>query len=457
MRSFWAASSLISIPFGAYLWAGKGGKRWVAVLWTLFLGWIGFVVLAIAKPREPKPMWTSPIKWRRRSVTRTHGDTLAARPEPTRHLLEVADLHTTFKTSKGRVRAVNGVSFTLDRGRTLGIVGESGSGKSVLSRSIMGLLPFQNVEREGSVLFEGREIANLSPRAMREFWGTEMAMVFQDPMTSLNPVVKVGRQITESLHYHLDMDGDQAAATALALLKSVRIPEAERRLNEYPHQMSGGMRQRIVIAIALACGPKLLFADEPTTALDVTVQAQILNLLQQQQRERDMAMVLVTHDLGVVAGRADDIAVMYAGQIVETAPTRTLFAQMRMPYTEGLLKSIPKLDQPSHSRLEIIGGRPPDLINPPAGCKFSPRCPYVQERCRQEEPPLIEAETPGHYYRCWFPVGTDAGREALERNLAAGVPQAEAAVRGDAALASKLETALEMAPNTPNTVPAETK
>ncbi len=167
--------------------------------------------------------------------------------------------------------------------------------------------------------------------------------------------------------------------------------------------MSGGMRQRIVIAVALACGPKLLFADEPTTALDVTVQAQILNLLQQQQRERDMAMVLVTHDLGVVAGRADDIAVMYAGQIVETAPTRTLFAQMRMPYTEGLLKSIPKLEQPSHSRLEIIGGRPPDLINPPVGCKFSPRCPYAQDRCRVEEPPLIEAETPGHYFRCWYP------------------------------------------------------
>src|SRR5207248_1783862 len=221
--------------------------------------------------------------------------------------------------------------------------GESGSGKSVLSRSIMGLLPRSNVERDGSVLFEGKEIAGLSGTAMREYWGTEMAMVFQDPMTSLNPVVKIGRQITESLKYHL-------------------------------------------------------------------------NLLREQQRERAMGMVLVTHDLGVVAGRADDIAVMYAGQVVETAPTRALFAQMRMPYTEGLLKSIPKLEQPSHSRLEIIGGRPPDLISPPLGCKFSPRCPYAQERCRAEEPPLIEAETPGHYFRCWFPVGTDAGREALERN-----------------------------------------
>jgi len=281
-------------------------------------------------------------------------------------------------------------------------------------------------------------------------------MVFQDPMTSLNPVVKIGRQITESLRYHLDMPRDQADATALTLMKSVGIPESERRLNEYPHQMSGGMRQRIVIAVALACGPKLLFADEPTTALDVTVQAQILNLLAQQQRERDMAMVLVTHDLGVVAGRADDIAVMYAGQIVEMAPTKTLFAHMRMPYTEGLLKSIPKLEQPSHSRLEIIGGRPPDLINPPPGCKFSPRCPYVQDRCRVEEPPLIEADTPGHYFRCWYPVGTEAGREALERNLAAHVPQAEAAVTGDAVLAEKIEMAVGVGSETPaESVPVE--
>ena len=384
---------------------------------------------------------------RRKQINRT----IAAQPQAER-LLEVSELHTRFRTGRGLVRAVSGVSFTLDRGKTLGIVGESGSGKSVLSRSIMGLLPRSNVERDGSVLFEGKEIAGLSGTAMREYWGTEMAMVFQDPMTSLNPVVKIGRQITESLKYHLDMPRNQADATALALMRSVGIPESERRLNEYPHQMSGGMRQRIVIAIALACGPKLLFADEPTTALDVTVQAQILNLLREQQRERAMGMVLVTHDLGVVAGRADDIAVMYAGQVVETAPTRALFAQMRMPYTEGLLKSIPKLEQPSHSRLEIIGGRPPDLINPPVGCKFSPRCPYAQERCRVEEPPLTEAETPGHYFRCWYPVGTDAGREALERNLAAHLPQAEAAVAGDAVLASRIETALEVA----GSVPVET-
>jgi peptide/nickel transport system ATP-binding protein len=374
---------------------------------------------------------------RRKEVSRT----IAATPAAGR-LLEVTDLHTSFKTSRGLATAVNNVSFTLDRGKTLGIVGESGSGKSVLSRSVMGLLPKHNVVREGSVRFEGKEIGSLSNTAMREFWGTEMAMVFQDPMTSLNPVVKIGRQITESLRYHLDMDNQHAQATALALLKSVGIPEADRRLAEYPHQLSGGMRQRVVIAIALACGPKLLFADEPTTALDVTVQAQILNLLQQQQRERDMAMILVTHDLGVVAGRADEIAVMYSGQIVERAPTRTLFAHMRMPYTEGLLKSIPKLEQPSHSRLQIIGGRPPDLVDPPPGCKFAPRCAYAQDKCHSEEPPFIEAETPGHYFKCWYPVGTEAGKEALARNLAAGLPQTLAAVAGDTAAAAKVEASI---------------
>jgi peptide/nickel transport system ATP-binding protein len=247
-----------------------------------------------------------------------------------------------------------------------------------------------------------------------------MAMVFQDPMTSLNPVMRIGKQITESLRFHLDVSKDYADETALALLRSVGIPEAERRLREYPHQLSGGMRQRVMIAIALACGPKLLFADEPTTALDVTVQAQILDLLQQQQRERFMAMVLVTHDLGVVAGRADDIAVMYAGRIVEKAPTRTLFAQTRHPYTEALLKSIPKLAQPSHTRLEAISGRPPDLVHPPSGCKFAPRCPYAQQKCLEEEPKLTDPETPGHYFRCHFPTGTPAGKDALERNLTAG-------------------------------------
>jgi peptide/nickel transport system ATP-binding protein len=335
-------------------------------------------------------------------------------------LLEVDGVQTYFKTPRGLVRAVDGVSLTLERGKTLGVVGESGSGKSVLSRSIMGLLP-GNVERHGSIKFEGVEIGNADNREMRSYWGTQMSMVFQDPMTSLNPVMRIGKQITEPLRYHLDVSRDYAQDTALALLKSVGIPEAERRLDEYPHQLSGGMRQRVMIAIALACGPKLLFADEPTTALDVTVQAQILDLLQAQQRERFMAMVLVTHDLGVVAGRAETTAVMYAGRVVEFAPTRELFNATRHPYTEALLKSIPKLSQPSHTRLEAISGRPPDLVNPPPGCKFAARCPYAQARCVEEEPGLGDAESPGHAFRCFYPVGTEAGKAALAANVAAGV------------------------------------
>jgi oligopeptide/dipeptide ABC transporter ATP-binding protein len=354
-------------------------------------------------------------------------------PEHAGTLLEVDDLRTAFVTPRGLAKAVDGVSLSLERGKTLGIVGESGSGKSVLSRSIMGLLPRRNVQRSGTVRFEGEDITALPEEALRSRWGTDMAMVFQDPMTSLNPVVKIGRQLTEGLKVHYGMPKDESAAIALELLRSVGIPEPEKRLNQYPFELSGGMRQRVMIAIALVCGPKLLFADEPTTALDVTVQAQILNLLADQQRERHMAMILVTHDLGVVAGRTDDIAVMYAGRVVEQAPTRTLFDEMRMPYTEALLKSIPKLEQASHTRLQIIGGRPPDLVAPPPGCPFAPRCPYAQPKCSEEEPPLIEAETPGHLYRCWFPVGTDAGREALERNLAEHRPETVAAVTGNAA------------------------
>src|SRR5579862_9567842 len=349
-------------------------------------------------------------------------------------LLEVEGVQTFFKTPRGLVRAVDGVSLTLERGKTLGIVGESGSGKSVLSRSIMGLLP-SNVERHGSIKFEGHEIGQAGTHVMRSYWGTQMSMIFQDPMTSLNPVMKIGKQITEPLRYHLDVSRDYAEDTALALLQSVGIPEAERRLSEYPHQLSGGMRQRVMIAIALACGPKLLFADEPTTALDVTVQAQILDLLDAQQRERFMAMVLVTHDLGVVAGRAEATAVMYAGRIVEYAPTRELFNLTRHPYTEALLKSIPKLNQASHTRLEAITGRPPDLVDPPVGCKFAARCQYAQSRCLEEEPELSDANTPGHSFRCFYPVGTDAGKAALADNLAAGVTAAGLPVGKEAATA----------------------
>ena len=353
--------------------------------------------------------------------TRVRNSLQASRRDSAGPLLEVENLRTSFETALGVVRAVDGVSFTLARGRSLGIVGESGSGKTILSRSIMGLLPRRNVIREGSVRFEGMELTTMSLRQRRNIWGAEMAMIFQDPMTSLNPVMKVGKQIAEPLRIHLDMSRSDATATSLRLLEDVGIPEPEKRLGQYPHELSGGMRQRIMIAMALACGPTLLFADEPTTALDVTVQAQILDLIQAQRQDRNMSVILVTHDLGVVAGHTDEIIVMYAGQIVERAPTPVLFSEMRMPYTEALLESIPKLDDPSHTRLRAIAGRPPDLINPPTGCRFSPRCPYVQERCLTEPPPLVEAETPGHTFACWYPVGSDVWKATKARLAEAGV------------------------------------
>ena len=320
-------------------------------------------------------------------------------------LLEVTDLQTHFRTERGLVRAVDGVTFSLERGKALGIVGESGSGKTVLSRSIMGLLPSTAV-LHGSVRFAGQEVLGLDARQMRHLWGREMSMVFQNPMVSLNPLMRIGRQIEEPLKIHLGMDRSDAQHTAVELLRSVRIPEPERRLRQFPHELSGGMRQRVMIAIALACGPTLLFADEPTTALDVTVQAQILELIGEQRRERNMSVILVTHDLGVVAGHTDEIAVMYGGRLVEKAPTRTLFANMKMPYTKSLMRSIPQLDAPSHTRLLTIPGRPPDLVNPPKGCPFAPRCAYARQRCVDERPPLIPAATPDHVYACWYPVGS---------------------------------------------------
>ncbi len=330
-------------------------------------------------------------------------------------LLDVSGLSTSFSTPRGRLGAVNDVSLSVERGKTLGIVGESGSGKSVLSRSIMGLLP-STANRTGRILFEGEDLSEWSDAEYRGIWGTQMAMIFQDPMTALNPVMKVGRQITESLRFHLDMDRTTARQTAVELLRSVRIPEPEKRFSSYPHQMSGGMRQRVVIAVALACGPKLLFADEPTTALDVTVQAQVLDLLAEQQRDRYMAMILVTHDLGVVAGRADEIAVMYAGRIVERAPTRSLFADLKMPYTEALLSAIPKLTDAPHTRLAAIGGRPPDLVHPPPGCPFAPRCPYARERCMTERPELAPVDgDPDHLFACHYPVDSPETLQIKER------------------------------------------
>jgi peptide/nickel transport system ATP-binding protein len=243
-----------------------------------------------------------------------------------------------------------------------------------------------------------------------------MSMIFQDPMTSLNPVMRVGKQIGEGLRLHLGMSKADARATALRLLQDVRIPSPDRRLDQYAFELSGGMRQRVMIALAMACGPTLLFADEPTTALDVTVQAQILDLLDEQRHERNMSLILVTHDLGVVAGRTDEIAVMYGGKLVEKASTTELFANMKMPYTEALLQSIPKLADPSHTRLNVIAGRPPDLVNPPRGCRFAPRCPYAQTRCHEEEPPLIATvDDPRHVYACWYPVGSPEYHEAKER------------------------------------------
>ena len=331
-------------------------------------------------------------------------------------LLELTDVKTHFRTERGLVRAVDGVSFTLERGKSLGIVGESGSGKTILSRSIMGLLPTRGTERSGSIRFAGREIGNFGRKEMRSVWGKEMAMIFQDPMTSLNPLMTVGDQIAEPLRIHLGMSKVDALATAKKLLQDVRIPEAERRLVQYPHELSGGMRQRVMIAIAMACGPTVLFADEPTTALDVTVQAQILDLIGEQRRERNMSVVLVTHDLGVVAGHTDEIAVMYGGKLVEKASTKRLFAAMKMPYTEALLASIPKLADPSHTRLAVIPGRPPDLVNPPTGCRFAPRCPYASERCLNEEPPLtVTPDDPTHSYACWYPVGSPEYHEAKAR------------------------------------------
>jgi peptide/nickel transport system ATP-binding protein len=320
-----------------------------------------------------------------------------------RRLLDVEDLHVSFATSRGPLRAVQGVSLTLDQGKTLGIVGESGSGKTVLSRAIMGLLPRASTTQTGSVRYDGTELLNAPNDDLRKLWSTHIAMVFQDPMTSLNPVQRIGNQITEPLKIHLKLSKSEAKETALSLLMQVGIPSPVERYEAYPAQLSGGMRQRVMIAIALACAPRLLMADEPTTGLDVTVQAQILDLLSQLQHDRDMAMILVTHDLGVVATRTDEIIVMYAGNVVERAPTNVLFKSMAMPYTEALLKSTPRIAEPSHTRLIAIEGRPPDLLNPPSGCPFSPRCPYAQEKCHLEKPPLVEA-APGHSYACWYPL-----------------------------------------------------
>ena len=318
-------------------------------------------------------------------------------------LLKIDDMSVRFQTPRGNLKAVNNVSIELLAGESLGVVGESGSGKTVLSRATMGLLP-GTATRTGTITYEGQNISSLPKDEVRELWGTGMAMIFQDPMTALNPVRRIGSQLTESLTVRLGMNKKDAKEKAVELLKRVRIPDPEAMLRKFPYQLSGGMRQRIMIAIAVSCEPKLLFADEPTTALDVTVQAQVLELLTELRKEANMAMILVTHDLGVVAGHTDKIAVMYAGDVVEYAPTRQLFANMKMPYTEALLKSIPRLETPTGSRLPVIEGRLPDPTKDEPGCPFANRCPYVTDKCRAEKPPLTDGGN-NHFYRCWFPIG----------------------------------------------------
>ncbi|WP_433558735.1 ABC transporter ATP-binding protein [Pseudonocardia xinjiangensis] len=346
-------------------------------------------------------------------------------------LLTAEDVVVRFHTKKGVVHAVEGVSLRLKAGEVLAVVGESGSGKTVFTRRAMGLISGgRGTEVSGTVTYDGTRISELSGKALSAFWGSEIALILQDPMTSLNPVKRIGAQLTETILLHERVTKKEALERAVELLRSVGLSEPERRVRQYPHELSGGMRQRVTIAIALSCNPRLLLADEPTTALDVTVQAQILDLLADLQARRRMAMLLVTHDLRVVRSRSDRIAVMYAGRIVETAPTPELFAEPKMPYTEALMNAVPPVAGPNHVRLQVIPGRPPDLINPPAGCKFSPRCPYAQDRCLTEEPPLRDAGSPDHQYRCWFPVGSPAWAEAKARNIergtsAAGTPVTE--------------------------------
>ncbi|WP_024796525.1 ABC transporter ATP-binding protein [Tomitella biformata] len=341
-------------------------------------------------------------------------------------VLRVQDLRVWFQTPHGLVRAVEGVSLGLRRGKTLGIVGESGSGKSVLSRAIMKILaPNAHVLPGSEILLNGVDLATVTGKDNPHLWGVDLSMVFQDPMTSLTPVNTIGKQLTETLRFHLGLDKKEAKEEAIRLLKIVGIPEPEKRFLQYPHNLSGGMRQRVTIALAIACSPKLLIADEPTTALDVTVQHQILNLLQELQEESGMAMILITHDLGVVAGRADNIAVMYAGRVVENAPTRELFANMRHPYTKALIDAIPKVSHASHTRLPSIPGRPPTVIDPPDACAFAARCASAQPRCL-EETPMLRADSfdTEHAVACFFPLGTADGDAARSRNIAAGVTAA---------------------------------
>src|SRR5213596_2853408 len=315
-------------------------------------------------------------------------------------LLDVKDLKTYFRTDDGLVKAVDGVSFSIEKGKTLGIVGESGSGKSVTCLTIMGLNPKRNTISSGEAIFNGQNLLTMSSSDLREIRGNDIAMIFQDPMTSLNPVHRIGHQLVEAIQLHRDVSKNQARARALELLKAVGIPRAERRIDDYPHQFSGGMRQRVMIAMALVNDPDLLIADEPTTALDVTTQAQILLLMKRLQDEFGSAIIIITHDLGVVAETADDVVVMYAAKVVEHAKVHDLFNRPQHPYTWGLMGSLPRLEA-DMDRLVQIPGQPPSLLRPPAGCRFHPRCPHVMEVCKTTVPPLEPSERdPAHLQAC---------------------------------------------------------
>ncbi len=337
-------------------------------------------------------------------------------------LLEVTDLSTRFRTDDGVVKAVSGVTFAVDRGKTLGIVGESGSGKSVTFLTVMGLVDPRHADVTGSVRFDGAEILGASTSRLRNIRGARIGMIFQDPMTSLNPVKRIGWQLEEAVLLHNDVTRAEARRRAIEILEEVEIPRADSRVEDYPHQFSGGMRQRVMIAMALINQPEVLIADEPTTALDVTTQAQILRLMKQLQDEHGTAIVMITHDLGVIAELADDVAVMYGGRIVEEAKVNDLFAKPEMPYTWGLLGSLPRVNATAE-RLEQIPGQPPSLLRPPPGCAFNPRCAYAFDRCREELPELLPV--PGkteHHFRCHL---DDAERDRLWAAKQAALAEAE--------------------------------
>lgn len=319
-----------------------------------------------------------------------------------KNILEVKDLHVSFHTYAGEVKAVRGVNFNIGEGETVAIVGESGCGKSVTAKSIMRLLPSPPVQyKQGSIEFQGKNLFDVSEKEMRRIRGNQISMIFQDPMTSLNPTSKIGNQIMEAILKHNDISKKEAAEKAVEMLKLVGIPQPDKRFKQYPHEFSGGMRQRAMIAMALACNPRLLIADEPTTALDVTIQAQILELMKKIQKETGTSIILITHDLGVVAEVADRVVVMYAGQVVETGTVKELFAKPQHPYTMGLLNSIPRLDMDKNQPLSPIIGTPPDLIEPPEGCPFYARCQYAMRVCKNHDPDLEEVRS-DQFAACWL-------------------------------------------------------